>query len=108
MKKRMKPVLLMLICPSGREADRIAAALLEQRLIACAKKVAVASRFRWQGSVQQAKETLLLMESRAEAFTRIESAIKKLHSHHTFVLVALPISRTSAGVKEWISQGVTK
>lgn len=101
-------IILLLTCTSRKEADAIAALLLRERLIACAKKIAVDSQFRWRGKIAKAKETLLLMESRAEAFARIEAAVKKMHAHRTFVLEALPIVRASAGVKKWIIESVPK
>lgn len=102
----MKPTVLLLTCSSEAEADQIAAALLTQRLIACAKKIPVASQFRWHGTVKKANEIILLLESREDMFEAIELAVRKLHAHQTFVLMALPASRVSRGIEDWINQSL--
>lgn len=102
----MKPVVLLLTCPNQTEADKIAAALLKKRLVACAKKIPVASQFWWEGKIEKAKEVLLLLETREDMVPKIESAVRPLHSHKTFVLLALPISHASPGVADWINESL--
>lgn len=102
----MKPVVLLLTCPNQKEADKIAAALLKKRLVACAKKIPVASQFWWEGKIEKAKEVILLLESREDMVKNIESAVRLLHPHSTFVLMTLPISHTSAGVEDWINKSL--
>lgn len=104
----MKPVVLLLTCPNQKEADKIAAALLKKRLIACAKKIPVVSQFWWEGRIEKAKEVILLLESREDMVKKIESAVRPLHSHSTFVLMVLPVSRTSAGINDWINKSLSR
>lgn len=99
-------MIALLTCSSAREATAIAGALLRQRLIACAKKLPVTSRFRWQGKLHVAREVILLLETSKERFADIERAVKKLHAHKVFVLMAVPVSRVSAGVRAWLTDSL--
>ena len=53
---------------SEQEAERIAAALVERRLAACVQVIGpIASRYRWQGEVEAAREWLCLAKTEAVA-----------------------------------------
>lgn len=99
-----KMCLLILTCANDKEASRIGRALLKKRLIVCAKSVPVASAFRWKGKIEEAREVLLLMETVEEKFSKIEREVRKLHSYEQFVLLSIPISKTSKGIKEWMEE----
>ena len=103
----MKPCILLLTCADRAEADKISQVLLEKKLIVCAKKSSVSSDFYWEQSIDKAEEILLIMDSSEEMFEKIEEEVAKLHSYKTFNLVALPVSKTSKGVKEWMKEGLT-
>ena len=96
--------ILYLVCSSEAEADKIADVLLEKRLIACAKKLPVRSVFKWQGKLNKADETLLLLETEGKLFDVIENEVRQLHSHKVFVLASIPVEKTSAGVAEWLKE----
>ena len=59
----MTDILLVYITtPSKEEAKRIAGALIEESLAACANIIpAVESLYRWQGELRQSEESLLLL-----------------------------------------------
>jgi uncharacterized protein involved in tolerance to divalent cations/8-oxo-dGTP pyrophosphatase MutT (NUDIX family) len=99
----MKMAVYYLTCADDWQADRIAKALLNKKLIVCAKKIAVSSISLWKGKRTEQNETLLVMESVEENFTKIEKEIKKLHSHETFVLYSTP-AKTTKKVEEWIKE----
>ena len=91
-----------LTCAHQAEADTIATILLEKQLIACAKTLPVNATFLWQGSLDSAKEVLLLMDTVESTFNAVEQEVRKLHSYTTFVLTALEVKMASAGVADWI------
>ncbi len=93
---------LWLTCEDKKEASKIAKVLLKKRLIACAKQMPVTSEFHWQGKIDQANETLLLMESREDLFDKVEAEVAKLHSYNTFVLEAVPVSKVSKDAQKWL------
>ncbi len=99
-----KFVELVLTCENRAEAEKIADALLDQKLIACAKFVPVDSRFWWQGKIVYAQEILLLMESIADKFERIEAEVTRLHSYDTFVLQSIPMNQVSKQAALWLKE----
>lgn len=69
-------------CPSAEVADRIARTLVEQRLVACANRLApVASTYRWQGHIDSAEEYPLLLKTVRERYGDVEAAIRALHPY---------------------------
>ncbi|OGL30463.1 hypothetical protein A3F37_01150 [Candidatus Saccharibacteria bacterium RIFCSPHIGHO2_12_FULL_41_12] len=95
---------LWLTCTDQKEADKIAKALLEKRLIACAKQVAITSDFIWEGKIERNNEILLIMESREDLFDEIEAEVAKLHSYDSFVLTATPITKVSKKAQKWLDK----
>lgn len=95
---------LVLTCDDRAEAEKIADCLLEKQLIACAKFVPIDSRYRWNGQIAESQEVLLLMESVADNFDKVEAEVKKLHSYDTFVLKSLPVTSISKEAAEWLEK----
>ncbi len=88
---------------SEEEAERIAAALVERRLAACVQTVGpIASRYRWQGKVETAREWLCLAKTEAGRYRDLEAAIRELHSYEEPEIVATPIVAGSQGYLDWI------
>jgi periplasmic divalent cation tolerance protein len=92
---------------SEEEAERIAAALVERRLAACVQTIGpIASRYRWQGEVEQAQEWLCLAKTEASRYPELEAAIRELHSYEEPEIVATPIVAGSAGYLDWLTQNL--
>lgn len=89
----MKPCLIYLTCADINEASKISSALLEKKLIACAKKIPISSSFLWQNKIDHAEEILLIMESIEENFEKVEEVVSRLHSYDNFVLTATPLTK---------------
>jgi len=96
--------IFMLTCANNAEADKIGKVLLEKKLIACCKKMPVASSFWWKGIIEQTDETVLMMESVEEKFGEVNKEVKKLHSYDTFILFSLPVGQTTKEVQEWLEK----
>lgn len=92
---------LWLTCADKVEATKIAKALLEQKLIVCAKQAPVSADFLWKGEVDHNEEVLLIMDSREDLFEAVEAVVKKLHSYETFVLHAIAFAKISKAAKKW-------
>ncbi|HKB50602.1 MAG TPA: divalent-cation tolerance protein CutA [Solirubrobacterales bacterium] len=92
---------------SEEEAERISAALVERRLAACAQVIGpVASRYRWQGKIEQAQEWMCLAKTEASLYPDVEAAIRELHSYDEPEIVATPIVAGSKGYLDWIDRSV--
>lgn len=97
---------LHLTCETADEAGTIAGALLEHRLIVCAKIVPVESRFWWEGEIQQASEVVLIMDSAEDLFFAVEAEVGRMHSYETFVLQQLPLVGLSSAAMEWMDENL--
>jgi periplasmic divalent cation tolerance protein len=91
-------------CPDDEVADRIARTLVESGLAACVNRLApVASVYRWQGAVERANETPLLIKTTRARYTEVEQAIRALHPYEMPEIVALAIDTGFAPYLRWIA-----
>lgn len=104
----MQMNVLLLTCANDKEADKIVKTLLEKKLILCVKKTPVSSSFLWKGKIDASNEILLVMDSIADNFEKINTEIKKLHSYKTFVLTSLLVNQTTQEVKDWAKEELNK
>lgn len=92
---------------SEDEAATIARTLVEERLAACCSIIpAVRSVYRWEGAVQDERETLLVIKTAAAMFPRLEERIRALHSYDVPEIIALPIVEGSADYLAWLGDAV--
>jgi periplasmic divalent cation tolerance protein len=97
-------VVALVTVPDVATAEKIADALLAERLAACVNRVGpLHSRFRWKGALDAADEQLLLIKARRSALTRIEARIRGLHPYEVFELLALPVAAGSAPYLSWLA-----
>ena len=75
----MSAILVLCTCPDEAAADRIAGALVEERLAACVNRLAgVVSTYRWEGEVRRGSESLLLIKTTVERFAALRQSDRKL------------------------------
>jgi periplasmic divalent cation tolerance protein len=84
------------------EAEKIANALLEQHLIACANITAVTSRFWWNQKIECSEECLVVMKSREDLFGLVVEQVKVLHSYEVPEVLAVPVLAGSADYLAWM------
>ena len=85
------------------DAQRIAAALVERRLAACAQVAGpITSTYHWQGEVQTATEWQCVAKTRGELYASVEAAIRELHPYQVPEIVATPITSGSQAYLDWI------
>mgnify|MGYP001764742969 CR=1 FL=1 len=89
----MPDVLLVLTnCPDAMVAERIARALVENRLAACVNRLPpVKSTYRWQGALESATEVTLLIKCTRDRYPAVEEAIRQLHPYQVPEVIAVPI-----------------
>jgi periplasmic divalent cation tolerance protein len=92
---------------SEAEAERISRALVDRRLAACVQVIGpIASRYRWQGKVEEAREWQCLAKTEAARYEEVEAAIRELHSYEEPEIVATPIVTGSPGYLDWVSESL--
>lgn len=92
------------MCASAEEAERIARAVVGQRLAACANLLApAASVYWWQGRLEQGTEVPLVLKTRADLVDALTARVVALHSYECPCVVALPITGGHGPYLAWLS-----
>jgi periplasmic divalent cation tolerance protein len=87
------------------EAERIAQALVGERLAACVSVVPnVGSCYRWQGELCTDQEALLIIKTRAALFDAVAAKVRQLHSYQVPEILALPVSRGAESYLRWLAE----
>jgi periplasmic divalent cation tolerance protein len=88
---------------SPEEARRIASALVAEELAACVNLVDdIESIYRWQGAIESAAESLMLIKTWANLLPAIELRLRELHSYEVPELVAVPIGHGAQPYLDWL------
>jgi periplasmic divalent cation tolerance protein len=96
-------VLALSTAPDGEVATRIARALVDERLIACANLVpGLTSVYRWQGRVQADAEVLLLMKTRRALVPRLKERLPQLHPYDVPELVVADVTDGLEPYCRWV------
>ena len=105
--KETSQVVVLITTATEEEAHRIAEMLLNQRKVACVNIVPrVDSLFRWQGKLDSAQESLLIIKTRASLLPEIIEMVKKAHSYELPEIIALPIVGGNEDYLKWIDSEV--
>jgi periplasmic divalent cation tolerance protein len=106
----MKEYLLVLITtPKGDTGEHIAQALVEKGLAACVNIIkGIDSVYSWKGNIEQDKEDLLLVKTRAEHLEKLTQMVIKLHPYEVPEVVALSLEAGSTPYFQWIDSVLGK
>lgn len=100
-----KARVVLLTAGSEEQANRIARALVDERLAACVNVVGpVRSIYRWRGAVEDEREYLLLVKTRARLYPAVERRIKQLHSYEVPEVLALSPQDGSRAYLDWLME----
>jgi periplasmic divalent cation tolerance protein len=100
-------IVVLSTCASLEEAEKLARALVEQRLAACVNIIpGMTSVYRWQGNLETAAECLLLIKSSSHRFEELRAALEKEHSYELPEIIALPVLDGAANYLNWIDQNL--
>ena len=81
---------VLVTVPDAGVGRRLARALLQERLVACANLVpGVTSLYRWEGELQEEEEVLLVMKTRSELVPGLAARIPELHPYELPEVLAL-------------------
>jgi periplasmic divalent cation tolerance protein len=100
-------LIVFVTTPTSEEANRIAEALVGQRLAACVNIVfAIQSIYRWEGKVTRDQESLMIIKTTDERYAELERSVKEMHSYNTPEVVALKVARGSEQYLKWLRESV--
>ncbi|MBM4447030.1 MAG: divalent-cation tolerance protein CutA [Chloroflexi bacterium] len=105
--KQTGKVVIFVTTSSEAEARKIAELLLGQRKAACVNIVPrVDSSFWWQGKLESAQESLLVIKTKASLLPEITELVKSVHSYEVPEIIALPIIGGNEDYLKWIGDEV--
>jgi periplasmic divalent cation tolerance protein len=91
------------------EAERIAEALVRQRLAACVTLIPdVESTYWWEGRVVRDREVLLVVKTSRAKWPALMRAVKEGHSYQVPEIIALPIVDGSEAYLQWLEQSLVE
>ena len=96
--------IVMTTVSSQEEANRIARALLAQRLAACVQVSQIQSYYTWQGSLNIDDERMLMIKCKQADFAAIQDCIKINHSYEIPEIVQIPITAGLPDYLGWIGE----
>lgn len=92
-------------CPDAASAQRIAEALVGERLAACVNQLpGIRSTYRWEGAVQTDSEQLLLIKTTSTRLPALERRLLALHPYDVPELIAVSVSQGHEAYLDWVRQ----
>jgi periplasmic divalent cation tolerance protein len=101
----MKLIAVYTTVAKQEDARRMAKAIVERKLSACAQIVEIESFYSWNGTVQDASEWRILFKTTAEQYAAVEAAIRELHTYELPAIYAVEIEHVSAQYATWVEEG---
>jgi len=103
------PLVSVYVTASGPEAaERLARALVEERLAACVNVLpGVRSFYRWEGELHVDDEVALLAKTRADRFDALAARVRELHGYDVPCVVALGIADALPDYQAWVAEEAT-
>ena len=97
------PRLVFVTAPDLEVAGRIARALVDDRLAACASLLpGLTSIYRWRGEVQEDAEVLLLIKTSSERLADLERRVAELHPYEVPEIIALDPAHVEPRYLAWL------
>ena len=89
---------------SPGEASRLARTLVEEHLAACATLIpAVQSIYHWEGQIESATETLVLLKTGPGQLEALEARLLELHSYQTPEFLVRGLEVVSHPYLDWLT-----
>ena len=105
--KEASKVVVIITTATEEEAHRIAELLVNRRKAACVNIVPrVDSLFRWEGNLESAQESLLIVKSKASLLPEIIEMVKRAHGYEVPEIIALPVIGGNEAYLRWIDTEV--
>jgi periplasmic divalent cation tolerance protein len=99
--------LLYVTTKDQNEADRIANALVAERLAACANIFgSIKSVYIWQGKLEAGSEVAMLVKTTQRHVVAAIDRIKALHSYECPAILVLPVLGGNAEFLQWVEAQV--
>jgi len=85
------------------QALSIARVLVSERLAACVNIIGpIRSVYRWRDAIEDEREYLLIIKTRATLYTKVERRVRELHTYEVPEVLALTADRGSPPYIKWL------
>ncbi|MBS0216783.1 MAG: divalent-cation tolerance protein CutA [Proteobacteria bacterium] len=100
----MSVLICLSTCPDTAGADRIATALVEERLAACVNVLpGIHSTYRWEGQIRRDDEVLLVIKTASDRLDALRERLPALHPYELPELVAVEAEGGLPAYFDWIA-----
>jgi len=97
--------MLLVFTTFEREEDaaRVVRTLIEERLVACGNLLPGArSLYRWQGAITDTREVVVLMKTRKQDWSTLQSRLHELHPYETPECIAVRVAAGAPKYMAWL------
>ena len=99
----METCLVYVTAGSDAEARKIASAMVEERLAACANILGeITSIYRWEGSLQTENEVAFILKSQPHLIKKLTARVTEMHAYECPCVIAMPINDGNPEFLKWI------
>ena len=100
-------LIVFVTCKGKEEGERIAQAVVEERLAACVNMLpGVRSCYMWEGELKFQEEVLLLIKTTADRVDALWDAIRAKHPYDNPEFVVVPVVGGSEDYLDWVEESV--
>jgi periplasmic divalent cation tolerance protein len=100
-------IIVFVTCESREEAERIAQAVVTEKLAACVNVLpGIRSCYVWERKLTWAEEVLLLIKTTRGRFGQLRDRIEALHSYEVPEVVSVSVDEASQSYLDWIDTSV--
>ena len=95
--------------PNISVARKLAAAVLSERLVACANLIPkIESHYWWKGQLESSSEVLILFKTARKKLTELERCVVKNHPYETPEFIAVGLDHGAEKYLSWITSSLEK
>jgi periplasmic divalent cation tolerance protein len=103
---KSSPVVVLVTAPDLKVARKLARAVLQARLVACASLIPkIESHYRWRGKIESSGEVLLIMKTTRPRLVALEKLVVARHPYDTPEFLVLSVSGNRRYLK-WLADSV--
>ncbi|MFT0861216.1 divalent-cation tolerance protein CutA [Ancylobacter sp. G4_0304] len=89
--------------PSPVEAEAAGRAIVADGLAACVNILpGMVSIYRWQGEIERAQETVMLLKTREDLAEAVAQAVRARHPYEVPAILFLPVTGGDGAYLDWI------
>jgi periplasmic divalent cation tolerance protein len=101
-KRLTRHAMAYVTAPDRTTARKIARAIVDRRLAACANLWPVESMYRWRGVREESREFVIVFKTRASLLRRLIAEVRRNHPYEVPCIVSYPMGPALRPYVDWI------